>query len=261
MVPYNVFSPEFILTAFLIFVRITTVIYAAPFLGSAFFPSRIKAFFALAVTVAVIPAVSLEGAAISPNVKMLELVIAILKEVSIGLAMGLVGLIIFSGIQMAGSFVSLQVGLSFANIVDPQTQNQNPVIGQILTLLGTLLFVEFDGHATYLRAMMKSFNAIPVGLVAIHEAGPVFIKMATQIFVIGVQLSAPFIVVLFLLDVTLAIFARIMPQANIFFISMPLKVLGGLLIFQAMVPKLGIAFGNYFKQLFKMLAQLLEAIM
>jgi flagellar biosynthetic protein FliR len=241
MVPYNVFSPEFILTAFLIFVRITTVIYAAPFLGSAFFPSRIKAFFALAVTVAVIPAVSL--------------------EVSIGLAMGLVGLIIFSGIQMAGSFVSLQVGLSFANIVDPQTQNQNPVIGQILTLLGTLLFVEFDGHAMYLRAMMKSFNAIPVGLVAIHEAGPVFIKMATQIFVIGVQLSAPFIVVLFLLDVTLAIFARIMPQANIFFISMPLKVLGGLLIFQAMVPKLGIAFGNYFKQLFKMLAQLLEAIM
>jgi flagellar biosynthetic protein FliR len=256
----NVFSPEFILSAFLIFVRITTVIYAAPFLGSAFFPSRIKAFFALAVTVAVMPAVSLEGAAIAPDVKMLELVIAILKEVSIGLAMGMVGLIVFSGVQMAGSFVSTQVGLSFASIVDPQTQSQNPVMGQILTLLATFLFLEMDGPAIYLRAMMKSFEVIPVGMVNIHEAGPLFVRMATRIFVIGVQLSAPFIVVLFLLDLTLAVFARIMPQANIFFISMPIKVLGGLLMFQMIVPKLGVAFGQFFNELYRMLAQLLEAI-
>lgn len=256
----NVFSPEFILSGFLIFVRITSVIFAAPFLGSAFFPTRIKSFFALAVTVAVLPAVSLEGASIAPNVKALELVIAILMEVLVGTAMGLVGLIIFSGIQMAGSFISTQVGIAFAAVVDPQTQSQNPVIGQVLTLLATLLFLETDGAALYLRAMMKSFEVIPVGMANLHEASPVFIAMASNIFIIGVQLSAPFLVVLFLMDVVLAIFARIMPQANIFFISMPLKVLGGILMLQYIVPKLGIAFGQYYLKLFSLLAKLLEAI-
>lgn len=256
----NVLSPEFILTAFLIFVRITSVIMTAPFLGSAFFPTRVKSFFAIAVTLAVMPVVSLEGAAIAPNIAPLELVIAILKEVSIGVAMGLVGLITFSGIQMAGSFVSTQIGLGFASVIDPQTQSQNPVIGQIFTLLATLLFIEMDGPAVYLTAMMKSFAVIPIGTVSIDQASPIFISMAADLFIIGVQLSAPFLVVLFLLDLTLAIFARIMPQANIFFISMPLKVLGGLLMLQIIIPKLGIAYGHYFRRMFEMLAKLLEGI-
>lgn len=255
-----IFTPEFILSSFLIFVRMSGLLMTAPFLGSAFFPTRIKLFFAIAVTIVIAPVVPLEGAAIAKDIKVLALVLAIVQETLIGVAMGLVGLIIFGGVQMAGQFVSIQTGLGFANIVDPQSQEQNAVISQIFTLLGVILFLAIGGEATYLRAAVHSFEAIPIGTASYAGAAPTLITMATQVFIIGVQLSAPFLVVLFLLDLSFAIFARIMPQANIFFIALPLKIFGGLIMLLLIVPKLGIAFNQYFQILFDFLLDLMKVL-
>lgn len=214
----------------------------------------------MAVTVAIYPVVPLEGAAIAADVKTLELVLAIIKEVLIGVAMGLVGIMIFGGVQMAGQFVSIQTGLGFANIVDPQSQVQNAVVSQIFTLLGIILFLGINGEATYIRALVRSFDIIPIGTLNASGAAASFMKMASQIFVIGVQLASPFIVVLFMLDLSFAIFARIMPQANIFFIALPLKVAGGIIMLLLIVPKLGVAFDQYFQMMFDFLSQILQAM-
>lgn len=251
-------TPEFLLTAFLIFVRVTTVLMLAPFFGSEIFFNRVKLFFAFVVTIAVYPTISLEGAAIPVDAKLLEVVIAIFREVVVGAAMGMVGKIIFGGVQFGGQFISIQVGLGFANIIDPQTQTQNPIFSQVFTLLGVLLFIMLGGEQVYLRAMVKSFDIIPIGQVQIAGLGPTFIQMASQIFIIGVQLASPFIVVIFLMDLSFAIFARIMPQANIFFIALPLKVGGGLIVLALIVPKLAVAFNTYFQKLYTFLSQTMQ---
>ena len=233
---------------------------SAPFFGSEVFYRRIKLFLAIVVTIALLPTVPVGGAEVPLDAHMLEVLILIFREIIIGVALGLVGQIIFGGVQFGGQFISIQVGLGFANIVDPQTQTQNPVFSQLFLLFGTILFLMFEGELIYLRAMAKSFELIPLGTVDVSTVGPIFMRMASQIFVIGVQLASPFIVTLFLLDLTFAIFARIMPQANIFFIALPLKVGGGLIILLLVLPKVAVAFNSYFQKLFEFLSVIMNTI-
>lgn len=256
----GVLEPKFILTAFLIMVRVTSVLMSAPFLSSRQFPVRVKLFFAFAVTLLLYPVIPLQGTAIPVDAKNLEVVILVIREMLIGIGMGLAGQIVFGGIQFGGQFISIQTGLGFANIIDPNSQTQNPIFSQIMLLLSLVVFLSIGGDAIYLRALKKSFEIIPLGTADFSNTGPIFIKMATQLFVIGIQLSAPFIVVLFLLDLSFAIFARIMPQANIFFVSLPLKVLGGIYMLLWVTPKLGIAFNQFFTILFKFLERALLAM-
>lgn len=256
----NLFNPQLILTAFAIFVRVASVIATAPFFGSLQFPARVKAFFSLAITLVLMPLVPLDGSVIPFDTTSLELVILIIREFLIGAAMGLAGQIVFGGVQFGGQFISIQTGLGFANIIDPNTQTQNPIFSQIMILLGIILFLNIGGDAIYLKALKKSFDIIPLGTANYSMAGPEFVKMATHLFIIGIQLSAPFIIVLFLMDVAFAIFARIMPSANIFFIALPLKVLAGIYMLLWVVPKLGIAFTQFFQVFFTFLERALLSI-
>jgi len=232
----------------------------APFFGSEMIPKRVKLFFALMVTVLLYPVIPLQGSTIPVDATSLEILVSVIKEISVGLAMGLVGQMIFGGIQFGGQFISIQVGLGFASVIDPLTQSQNGIISQMLILLGTIFFLMIGGDAIYLKAMVKSFEIVPLG--AVHMAGPApsLIKMAGQLFIVGIQLASPFIIVLFLMDLCFAIFARIMPQANVFFIALPLKVYVGLIMFGIIVPRLMPAFENFFNLIFKNLEIILKVL-
>lgn len=253
----NLLNPQFILTAFLIMVRVTSILMTAPFFGSFSVPMRVKAFFGLAVTLVLFPTVPLQEAYIALDATNLEVIIAIIKEILVGAAMGLVGQLIFGGLQFGGQFISIQTALGFANIVDPQNQQQNAIISQVFALLGVVIFLAIDGEQVYLKALAKSFEIVPIGNVDIAAATPVFIDMASELFIIGVQLASPFIIVLFLLDLSFAIFAKIMPQANIFFIALPLKVFGGILMLALIADGLGVAFNQFFQILFDYLEEVL----
>ena len=241
-------------------VRVTSVIASAPFFGSFVFPIRVKAFFAIAVTILLYPTIPLQGAVIATDATAIEVTIAIFREMTVGVAMGLVGQIIFGGIQFGGQFISIQVGLGFANIVDPQNQIQNPIFSQVFTFLAIIVFMGIDGEAMYLAAMAKSFEIVPLGTADATTLAPGFVELASELFLIGVQLAAPFIVVIFLLDLSFAIFARIMPQANIFFVALPLKIMGGLIMLVLVVPKLGVAFKQFFTVMYENLGNVLQAM-
>lgn len=253
-------SATFILTAFLIFVRVSTILMTAPFFGSEMVPKRLKLFFAVLVTVLLYPVIPLQGATIPVTANSADVLIAIFKEMSVGLAMGLVGQLIFGGVQFGGQFISIQVGLGFSSVIDPLTQQQNGVISQMLILLGTIFFLAIGGDQIYLRAMVKSFDIVPLGTVHMAAPAPELVKMAGELFVIGVQVASPFIIVFFLMDLTFAIFARIMPQANVFFLELPLKVYVGLIMFGIIVPRLLPAFENFFNIIFHNLEVILRVL-
>jgi len=161
---------------------------------------------------------------------------------------------------MGGELISVNIGLAFASVVDPISQGQNSIVSQLFGLLGVLIFIGIDGHAYYIEALAQSFDIVPVGQAAAQQAAPVFINIATYLFVVGVQMAAPFIVVLFLLDLSFAIFARIMPQANIFFIALPLKVGIGFLLLLLILPYTPLAFESFFARIWDFLGNMLQAL-
>ncbi len=256
----GILSVEFILPAFLIFVRVTSLLLTAPFFSFQTIPTRVKAFFGMMLTVALFPVIPIQAGHLPSSPGNLEVVILTTIEALTGVVIGLAGQIVFGGIQIGGKLLSINIGLGFAQVVDPVTQNQSSVIGQMLILLGTLLFLSVDGPHMYVHILAHSFEQLPLGMASLEGASPVLIEIAVYMFIVGVQLASPFIVVLFLLDLSFAIFARIMPQANIFFIALPLKIGIGVLMLMLVIPYVPVTFGHFFSELWRYISELLAAL-
>lgn len=253
----SLLSPNYILGLFLIFVRVSSLIMTAPYFNSAAFPRRVKLFFSLILSFIlafVIPEESVMGS-IVPTLPFIAS--AIVLELLVGVAMGLIGQLIFAGIEMAGRLISLKITLSFAQIVNAMTQQKTDIVGNIFTMLAIIIFLAIDGDKILINGLVKSFEVIPLNQAELRQAGPYMLEVANYLFVIAVQIAAPFLVVLFILDLSLAIFARVMPQANIMFIAIPIKLLLGFSLLSWMLPYTPDAFGKMFERLFQYMVKLI----
>ena len=256
----DLLSVEFILSSFLIFVRVSSMIMTAPFFNSASFPAQVKIFFAVITSVLLSFVIPAESVMISTESSLPFLATAIILEALVGIALGLVGQLVFAGIEMAGRLISLKITLSFAQIVNTITQQKSDIVGNLFSMLAILVFLSIDGDKVYLNALAKSFEVIPVNQAQMHLAGPFMLEVANYLFVIGVQIASPFLIVLFLLDLSLAIFARIMPQANIMFIAIPVKLGLGFTLLMLVMPYLPDAFEMLFQHLFDYLVEVIGVV-
>ena len=215
---------------FLVFVRVVSILALVPIFGSQSIPPQLKVAFALILT-ALLFAPSVTGEAIQDNrfsLPFLGLLVA--KEVMVGIAVGYVASMLFTAIQFAGKLVDTEMGFGFVEQMDPTTDTQVTVWGQLQVILFTVIFLLINGHYFLLLAVQKSFELIPLtgahlpgSNVAMHLT-----SMTGAIFVVGLKFAAPIYVTLILTEVALGAVARTVPQMNIFFIGMPLKIATGL---------------------------------
>ncbi len=91
-----------------------------------------------------------------------QYVLLIIKEAIIGLLLGLIAYIILAAIQIAGGFIDFQMGFAIANVVDPQTGAQSPLIGQYFYTIAILFILVVDGHHLLLNGLVYSFEVIPL---------------------------------------------------------------------------------------------------
>lgn len=253
-------SVEYLLAAFLIFVRVSSMIMTAPYFSSASFPARIKLFFALITSMLLFSVVPAENVAIPTDAGALFLTTTIIIEVLTGVAMGLTGQLVFAGLELAGRLISLKIVLGFASVVDSMTQQQSTIVSNMFSMVAVLVFLSIDGDKVYITAMAKSFEVIPLSQGSVQLAGPYMLEIAVYMFLIAVQIMSPFFIVMFLLDLALAIFARIMPQANIMFIALPIKLGVGFILLILISPYLPIAFRIMLERLFEFLMDLMQIL-
>lgn len=238
------------------FIRIGGIVATAPFFSLDAIPVQVKVFFSLILTVMLMPIlpdqlVSLEG------FRTIEFLITTSIELFTGIAIGFAGQIVLSAIQFAAELISVNVGLAFASLLDPVSQYQQSLIGQLFFLVGVLVFLSVDGEKYYIYVIATSFEWIPLQSSEVAMAAPVFLSIATWLFLSGLQIAMPFVLFLFILDLSFAIFARIMPQANIFFIALPLKVGVGFLLLLLVLPFAVQALELIFERLWIFLDELL----
>lgn len=229
----------------------------APFFSSAAFPAQVKIFFAIITSILLYPVVPAQNVMIESDSGALFMLTAIIIEILVGAALGLVGQIIFAGLELAGRLVSLKIALGFASVVDTMTQQQSTIVSNLFSMLAVLVFLSIDGEKIYLMGLVRSFEVIPLQQAQIELAGPYMLELATYLFVIGVQITSPFLIVLFLIDLALAIFARIMPQANIMFIALPIKIGVGFALLYLVAPYLPVAFEMMFTRMFDFLEEII----
>ncbi|GEL75863.1 flagellar biosynthetic protein FliR [Tenuibacillus multivorans] len=207
----------------LIFARLSGFFMMVPFFSYRSIPMNHRVAFVILLTwvmyfVVDIPVLIFDG----------FFVILLLKEITVGLFIGLLAYIILSAVQIAGGFIDFQMGFAIANIVDPQTGVQSPIIGQYFYIFTLLLLVATDAHHLLLDGIYYSYQFIEINeLINISsESFPEFImKTFGQMFAIAFQMSIPIVGMLFLVDIALGMIARTVPQVNVFVVGLPLKIL------------------------------------
>jgi flagellar biosynthesis protein FliR len=224
----------------LVFVRSSALIVTAPVLGHVAVPVQVKVALGLFLALVLTPVISAETGSIDRGLG--NLVLLALQEGVVGVVIGFAAGIIFQGVRAAGELIGFELGFSLANVFDPET-GQNNVLGSFLSLAMMLVFLLLNGHHFVIQSLVVSYNAVPVGQMALGAASAsTLIGMTGMLFVVAVKFAAPIIVASFLLNVALAILTRVAPQMNVFVLSFPLKIVTGVLVLMASAPLLILVF-------------------
>lgn len=219
----------------MLFIRITALVVAAPVLGYQAVPVQVKVAFGLFLALVFYPLVSTQAPPI--DTRLIPLGIVALKEVAVGLLLGFVLGLLFAGARFAGDIIGFSMGLSIANVFDPESAQSVSLIGQFLYIVSLLVFILLNGHHFVFEALHLSYVAVPMGGLGMSALlGEGLVKISGFIFVVAIKLAAPVIVALFLIDVGLAVLARVVPQMNIFIVSFPLKIMVGLVMLMTTGP-------------------------
>jgi flagellar biosynthetic protein FliR len=225
--------------------RILGLISIAPPFGNSSVPVQTKV--TLGVMLALIVAPSVEPLTQADPLSLTGMMI-LMQQFVIGMAMGFMVRVVFSGIEMAGEVIGLTMGLGFASFFDPQTKGRTSAISQFLVLVATLLFLTLNVHLSIFSALIESFKTIPISTNL--TMGFSFQKLAIwgeQIFIIGMRLSLPIVAALLIANIALGILTRAAPQLNLFGIGFPITIGVGFLMLSMTLPYMLLPLENAFQ--------------
>jgi flagellar biosynthetic protein FliR len=215
--------PTFANGILLLFARVGAILMLLPGFSEDAIPARLRFLMAFATTI------GLSGL-LSPHVTPLGLTPALLlTELGIGIGLGLLVRIIFHAATMAGSIISLQIGLSSALISDPSLGGHSALLSRLLALAGVTAALAAGIHHLWFGAIVKSYTAFPPGaLPDIADLAQRAVQATSDATKLAVGLSAPFLIFGLVFNLTLGLAARLAPAIQIFFIAQPLTILAGL---------------------------------
>jgi len=249
MISINISSYQ-IYVVCIIFIRVCAIILSIPFLDSKNVPVLVKIGLSLAISIILIQIINSDNFIIRSSTT--TFILGLIGEVLLGLIIGLSVKLVFSGIQLAGQLVGIQMGFGMAMVLDPMAGSQVSLIAQIKNIFAMLIFLTINAHHWFIRALVESFQIIPP--LSFRISGSLLeqlLRLVGNMFIISLKVGAPVLrSALLITTAALGIIARTVPQMHIFIVAMPIKIMVGLFIIILAMPTLM----NYMEQLFAVLA-------
>ncbi|PSJ39683.1 flagellar biosynthetic protein FliR [Allosphingosinicella deserti] len=220
---------------------------AAPVFGANFVPLQLRLIIALAIGIPALGATNFVLPA--DGLGSIEGLLMVGGEVMAGLALGFAVQIGFSSAMLAGETISNAMGLGFAGMMDPATGQQNPMLGQFLTILATFLFLGVGGHLALAATIVESYRALPPGdawmsAESIHG----LVLFGGVLFAAGLSIALPVGFALILVQLVMGMLARSAPQLNLFSVGLPATLLAGIVLLAMAAPVMGDAIVGVVRQ-------------
>jgi flagellar biosynthetic protein FliR len=244
---------------FLVFLRVAAIVMMVPIFSSKSIPFLFRIGFAFAASMLLFGILRLEATPILTE--FVPFVIGVVGEIMIGIIIGLSVKLVFAGVQMAGQMAGYQMGLALANVMDPDSSQQMPILSQYNNLFALLIFLVINAHHWFLRALAESYRLVPpMNFRYSNSLMEQLINLGGNMFVIAIQIGAPVIAALLLTSVAFGLVARTVPQMNVFIVAMPLKIAVGLLFLGFSLPYLSSFLKILFNGLGRNILSLLTAM-
>lgn len=219
----------FLLGTFLLSLRVSPIFMMTPLLQAFGVPVTVRVLLVLGLSVGLTLGVPLDQLPNPGTMGAGSLVAAALTELALGNTLALGVLTGFAAVSMAGRLIDVQVGFGIAQVFDPATSRQVPVLQAIFDRLAIVLFFILNGHHALLRGIAYSLDRFPLARPwPLDAAAPWVLKHVAALFGLGLALAAPIVVCLLMVELALGVLARNLPQMNMFVVGVPVKIIVGL---------------------------------
>ncbi len=228
---FSIYHLEYYL---LIVARVAGMFAAAPIYSTRGVPRRVRLGLALCTAMAMIMMIPYEPLNYTT---IIEFSVLLVKEVVLGLSVGLASSLCLTIINLAGMFIDREIGLTMVMAFDPSTNSQATISADFYTYMVILIMLCTNMHHFIIRAICDSFTLIPVGGVDINTVvyKDIVILFLTEFFVLAFRISLPIFISIMLVNIVLGVLAKTSPQMNMFSVGIELKLIVGLIILIALV--------------------------
>ena len=225
------------LAAFLLVLTRTSGIFLiSPFFGSMNVPVQMRTLIAVAMAIVTFPVI-VEKTTVTAPESILMFGGTVAQELFIGWMIGFIAFVALSSINMAGKIMDMQVGFSVAQVMDPTSGQQSPLIGSFLYNLAVIYFLVVNGHHIIISALIESFNRIPLdGLIWNEALANFMVDVTAGVFLTGMKIAMPVTFAILITNVGMGILARTMPQMNIFVVGIPMHLMTGTFMLMMLMP-------------------------
>ncbi len=204
---------NYVPTFVLVFFRLAGMMLFAPLFGSTRIPRRVKALLVLILAMAT-------TATFKEPVRLPETLFGVTAgiagEMLFGLAMGMVTGFIFVAAQWAGEMIGQQMGFNLSQVFDPQYGSQGSLIGDMYYMITLVVFLTLRGHHAMLKGVAASFEALPLMSVGLNSALlDTLVGLFQGAAILAIQLAAPMLVTMLVVDLVLGLIGRTVPQMNV----------------------------------------------
>jgi len=225
-IQFGIFPQVFIL----VFSRVGAIVMGTTFLGGKAVPNRVRIGVTFAITIALLPMVPDNWIlAASAVTTVPTILLAVLGEIFLGLAVGLICNTMVSLCVIGGEVIGLQSAMSMARELDPNSGIQNPVYSILMQKVFILIVLLSGGHLLIIRMVGESFFTVMPQMTWMSiDIVKAIITLGTVMYEWGLRLAAPVLGAAMVLNVALGLMARLAPNFNILFLSLPIRVFVGI---------------------------------
>lgn len=231
----------------MVFLRLGAALMLMPGFMSSYINTNVRLSIALALSVVLMPAVSAQLPAAPTDT--LTFITYVLQEITIGIFFGVIMQVFYAALSLAGSLAGQAIGFGNAQIFDPTFQTQSIVVETFLSIIALTVIFITDIHHLMISAVIDSYHLFPVG--AALPWGDFANQLSTSLnasFIMGFKLGAPFVAFTIVFYTGMGLVSRLMPQLNIFFLSLPLQIYLGLGLLFITTPMMILWFSQYYDE-------------
>jgi len=234
---------------FLVFARIGSAIAVMPGFSSLFVSARMRLALALTITFLLTPV--LAGNLPAQPKSMIALVLLMAGEILIGAYLAMIARVLLGSLQTAGTLIAYSSSMANAMVNDPISEQQSSTISGFLTTAGLVLIFVSDMHHLMLRAMVDSYTLfIPGQGLPFGQLSDYLARQVADSFALGLQMSAPFIIVGLTYYIGLGILGRLMPTLQVFFFGLPFQLTAQIWVLTVSVSGILLVFMQKFQDVY-----------
>ena len=228
---------QLVMIYLLLHLRFIGLMFSSPLFTATLTPAPFRYIFAVMLTVCSVGIIKTNEIPLIYFDEVIFIAAICLREIMIGIALGFISSLPLFALRVAGEQTGSIMGFSMAQMMDPTTQQETSIIGQLHFLIAMWFYFRWNGHLLMVQALIETLKLVPPGQISLFPAGDLSLGTWLQnIFVLGIRMVVPFYCALVLSDIGLGFLARTVPQMNIFVVGLPVKVMLGFMILAAVIP-------------------------